>query len=345
MKTNFKYLFKIYVALLIALIILTECKKSKDCGTSPTATTNSASFITQSGATINGKVNAYGKRTSVSFEVGETETYGRTIYISDQLFGIQPQDVHALLTGLSSGTTYHYRVNAAGLCQVTYGRDYLFATLKKGESGIVFNPDLIYNTVTDNSGNTYKTIQIGTQMWMAENLKTSRFNDGTVIPLVTDNSAWANLTTSAYCWYNNDSNSYKPSIGGLYNWPAVNSSKLCPKGWHVPSETEWTNLAIYLGGENIAGGELKGTGTILWLSPNSSATNKSGFTALPGGERYGTFAYNVRFDNIGIDGYWWSSTESSTTEAWERYIYYKDGGLIKLSNDKRTGNSVRCLKD
>lgn len=345
MKTQLKYFLKVGVALPIVVIAITECQKSKDCGTSPTATTNSASFITQSGATINGKVNAYGKRTSVSFEVGETETYGQTIYISDQLVGIQPLDVHALLKGLSSGTTYHYRVNATGLCQVTYGRDYLFSTLKKGESGIIFNPDLIYDSVTDINGNSYKTIQIGTQMWMAENLKTNRFNDGTDISLVADNSAWANLKSSAYCWYNNDSSSYNLATGGLYNWPAVNTNKLCPKNWHVPTETEWTTLAIYLGGENVAGDKLKGTGTMFWRSPNSTATNKSGFTALPGGIRRGTNAYDIRFEDIGTSGYWWSSTETSTTEAWARYIYYSDGGLIKIANDKRTGNSVRCMKD
>lgn len=163
--------------------------------------------------------------------------------------------------------------------------------------------------VTDIDGNIYHTVQIGTQIWMVENLKTTKFNDGTTIPLVTDNIAWSKLTTPAYCWNKNIENN-KDTYGALYNWYAVNTGKLCPKGWHVPTDNDWTILANYLGGEtydnkNIeskTGGKLKESGTIHWSSPNEGATNETGFTGLPGGSRA---YYKGDFNEIGTMGDWW----------------------------------------
>ena len=143
-------------------------------------------------------------------------------------------------------------------------------------------------------GNTYNTIMIGTQTWMKENLKTTTFNDGTSIPLETDATKWAALTSSGYCYYNNDEATYKDTYGVLYNWYTVNTGKLCPSGWHIPIEADWTNLTTFLGGENGAGGKLKESGTSHWINPNSGATNETKFTALPGGERVsvnGSFIY------------------------------------------------------
>ena len=122
--------------------------------------------------------------------------------------------------------------------------------------------------VQDIDGNNYLTVTIGTQIWMAENLRTTKYNDGTAIPLVTDNTTWANLTTPAYCWYNNDAKTNGSTYGALYNWYSVNTKKLCPTGWHVPNDTEWTTLTTYLGGTAVAGGKLKETGTAHWYSPN-----------------------------------------------------------------------------
>ena len=139
-------------------------------------------------------------------------------------------------------------------------------------------------TVTDIDGNIYHTVTIGNQVWMKENLKTTKYKNATNIEYIgSDGLVWQLNTTGAYAWYNNDS-TWKYTYGALYNWSAVNSAKgLCPAGWHVPSDAEWTILTTYLGGANIAGGKMKETSTLLWESPNTGATNKSGFTALPGG--------------------------------------------------------------
>ena len=195
--------------------------------------------------------------------------------------------------------------------------------------------------VEDIDGNVYKTVKIGNQTWMTKNLKTSRFNDGTPIPLVTDGAAWAALTTPAYCWYNNDSVSYKNTYGALYNGYAVMTGKLCPTDWHVPTDEEWTKLIKYLGGESYAGDRLKETGTDYWVSPNTGATNESGYTALPGGLRY----HDGIFHDFGFSGYWWTSTEYSDTRAFFRYMDYEYSNVFGFNNSKNIGFSVRCIRD
>jgi uncharacterized protein (TIGR02145 family) len=196
-------------------------------------------------------------------------------------------------------------------------------------------------TVIDADSNVYHTVNIGTQTWMVENLKTTKYNDGTTIPNVTDGTAWAVLTTPAYCWYKNDAATNKATYGALYNWYVVNTSKLCPTGWHVPTDAEWSTLTTYLGGESIAGGKLKETGTTHWTSPNTGADNSSGFTALPGGIRIG----NGTFDLIRYYGSWWSSSEVNKTRAWHRYVGYTDRFVSRTVNDSCEGLSVRCLRD
>jgi uncharacterized protein (TIGR02145 family) len=197
------------------------------------------------------------------------------------------------------------------------------------------------DTVTDIDGNVYHTVTIGTQVWLVENLKTTRCNDGTPIPLVTDIASWSNLDTLGYCWYNNDI-ANKNTYGALYNWFAVNTGKLAIAGWHIPTDAEWTTLTDYLGGEDGAGGKLKETGTTYWRSPNAGATNESGFTALPGGHR----DVNGSFNAMGDDGYWWSSTIYGTTgKVWYRNMNYNYAGVLSVSNNKKNGHSVRCIRD
>jgi uncharacterized protein (TIGR02145 family) len=191
--------------------------------------------------------------------------------------------------------------------------------------------------VKDYEGNLYTTIKIGSQVWMAENLRTSVYNDGTPIDKVSGGTGWTALTTGAYCWYNNDSATYEIPYGKLYNWHTVNTGKLCPVGWHVPTDAEWTILTTGLGGTGVAGGKLKETGITHWLSPNSGATNESGFTALPGGGLTGTFHY------IGSFGYCWSATEVSTDEAWQRTMYYNHYYVTRTNYLKTYGLSVRCI--
>ena len=188
---------------------------------------------------------------------------------------------------------------------------------------------------TDGDGNNYPSVQIGTQVWMAENLKTKKYNDGTDITLVTDNSAWTKLTIPGYCWYNNDEAGYKNTYGALYNWYAVNYGKLCPVGWHAPSFDEWETLITYLGSWEVAGGKMKETGTAHW-NPNTGATNETGFTALPGGQR-GNSGY---FFDLGyFGGYWWSATE-----AWYRVIECRNISISSLAERETIGFSVRCIK-
>ncbi|MFC1481829.1 fibrobacter succinogenes major paralogous domain-containing protein [Candidatus Neomarinimicrobiota bacterium] len=196
------------------------------------------------------------------------------------------------------------------------------------------------NTVTDIDGNVYGTVTIGSQVWMTEDLKTTRFSDGDQIPNVTDDAGWEGLRTPGYCWYDNDI-SNKADYGGLYNWYTVNTGRLAPTGWHVPTKAEWTTLVNYLGGEDIAGGKLKEAGTEHWWSPNRGATNESGFTALPGGYRVpeGTFYA------IGLAGIWLTSSELDGANAWCTHLDYDYAWEMDIGCRKPQGVSVRCIKD
>lgn len=196
------------------------------------------------------------------------------------------------------------------------------------------------NIVKDQDGNNYKTVKIGNQTWMAENLKTTKYNDGTAISLVSDSTVWVALTTPAYCWYDNDT-TYKNTYGALYNGHTINTGKLCPYGWHVSTDVEWSTLVSYLGGESVAGGKLKETGTPHWSSPNLGATNESGFAALPGGSRY----TNGLFFTIKNIGYWWSSTENKTLNGWYRSMNNRNSAVSRSYIDLTNGFSVRCVKD
>ncbi len=194
------------------------------------------------------------------------------------------------------------------------------------------------STITDSDNNTYNTVLIGSQCWMAENLATTKYNNDNSIPLVTDLYDWAGLTTPGYCWYDNDQPTYGDTYGALYNWHVVNTGNLCPTGWHVPSDAEFTTLSTYLGGTSVAGGKLKETGYAHWVNPNTGATNVTGFTALPGGYRPNNFVH------IGLHGYLWSTTEDGAY-VWYRSMAKDNSDLSKNSTTKVQGFSVRCIKD
>jgi uncharacterized protein (TIGR02145 family) len=201
----------------------------------------------------------------------------------------------------------------------------------------------------DGDNNNYPVVTIGSQVWMAENLKTTKYNDNTIISLVTDRFAWLELMVPGYCWFNNDADNYKDTYGALYNWYVVNTGKLCPTGWHVPLDAEWTTLTTYLGGESVAGGKLKETGTTHWTSLNAGATNESGFTALPGGFRE---PHNLtpaseggaHFDSLLIGGYFWSSTENITDYVWAYCLKMDKNSVFRNYYFNRYGFSVRCLQ-
>ena len=196
--------------------------------------------------------------------------------------------------------------------------------------------------VRDYDGNYYNTIKIGNQIWMADNLKTTHYANGDAIPDGTGAGDISGETDPKYWFaYNDDLNNIY-TYGRLYTWYTITDSRnVCPDGWHVPSDAEWTQLTDYLGGASVAGGKLKETGTTHWNSPNTGATNESGFTALPGGYRY----YNGSFNFIGYYGFWWSSTENGATDAWRRDLYYNGAYFYRNNFNKKYGFSVRCVRD
>jgi uncharacterized protein (TIGR02145 family) len=216
-----------------------------------------------------------------------------------------------------------------------------YADLIFWASGIV--PLHFAGVIADLDGNDYKTITMGAQTWMAENLRTTTMSDHTSIPEVTDRADWVSLISSAYCWYENVASNSEVAArcGALYNWHAVSSGNLCPDGWHVPSQEEYQTLVDFIGGAEIAGGKLKENGTKSWNSPNTMATNLSGFTALPCGGR----STDGSFSGIGEAAFFWTITEMTDAEAVAVVLPYNSAEYRESSPDRTAGLSVRCVKD
>jgi uncharacterized protein (TIGR02145 family) len=236
------------------------------------------------------------------------------------------------ITGLTQATTYFVRAYATNIAGTSYGEQLSFTT-----------------GITDIDGNIYAIVTIGSQVWMTENLRTTKYRNGSSIPNVTDSGVWGGLSTPAYCWNNNDI-ANKPTFGALYNWYAVNTGNLCPAGWHVPTDPEWYAMEKYVDptindpyatgwrGTN-AGTKLK---TISGWYNNGNGTDNYCFSALPGGYRsYG----GDHFYYVGYYGYWWSSTETAITGASTRDLTYDSERAHRYSFNKRYGFSVRCVRD
>lgn len=231
--------------------------------------------------------------------------------------------------------------------QYTPGDNFKFTAISGNYSTVLttipaVNAALTFDFIscTDGDGNNYPTLKIGSQIWMAENLKTTKYNDGAAIPYVVDNFSWMILETPSYSWFNHDVNN-KNIYGGLYNWYTVNTGKLCPAGWHVPSDTEWTTLINYLGGFSLAAGKMKERGNIHWTTENTDATNESGLTILPGAER----EYDgVFLNNIGNSAYFWSNVAKGTYDAWHIALF-THGPVTTNQVIRMFGFSVRCLKN
>jgi uncharacterized protein (TIGR02145 family) len=214
------------------------------------------------------------------------------------------------------------------------------------------NSDILVNTMrpVPSPIASLPNVAIGTQVWQSTNLDVIIYRDGTPIPQVTDPTAWANLTTGAWCYYNNDPGN-GTTYGKLYNWYAVAgihdndpntpNKILAPEGWHIPTDAEWTTLTIFLGGSSLAGGKMKATDTSLWRNPNTGATNSSSFTGIPAGGRYNDGSFN----NIGSSSYLWSYSEASSRYAWFRSLNYNLGNVNRFNDSKKYGYSVRCLRD
>ncbi len=299
-------------------------------GLAPSCLTQPASNVLLSEATLNGSVNANNLSATVTFEYGTTTSYGSTaIATQSPITGNNITTISVYISGLTLGTTYHFRAKAVNSSGTTYGSDLTFTTFS--------------GTVIDINLNIYNTITIGTQVWMAENLKTTKYRNGDLISTTTP--ATLDITgesTPKYQWSydGNESNIYP--YGRLYTWYVLNDSRaICPTGWHVPTYAEWVVLTTYLGGADIAAAKLMETGTAHWQSHNTGATNETNFTALPGGRRI----YNGTFDYIGRYGIWWSATEDDATNAWSFDMEHGWNNVSHGSDIKRWGYSIRCLKD
>lgn len=238
------------------------------------------------------------------------------------------------LTDLIPNTKYYVRAYATNSIGTGYGSVKSFITQKEAEGN-----------VKDADGNNYETVTIGTQVWLKQDLKTTKYNDGSPIPNYTDSLEWDGLTTPGFCWYNNDSAKYAQTYGALYNWHAVNTDKLCPEGWKVPSQADLDILINKYGGDEVAAAKLKEAGTEHWFSNESITDNESGFTALPGGARLSFSIHKGKFHNINNWGFWWTSTDESFDRA---YSYSMAGFIDKVYHGtsvfKKDGYSVRCIK-
>jgi len=294
--------------------------------TLPEVSTGAISAITTTSAACLGNVSGDGGATVSARGICWGSSQHPTINDFKTTDGMGIGTFTGNITGLTANTIYYIRAYATNSQGVSYGNELSFTTAPL--------------SVTDIEGNIYHTVTIGAQVWLGEDLKTTKYNDNTSIPNVTGNTEWAYLSSPGYCWYNNDV-SGKTTYGAIYNWYTVNTGKLCPLNWHVPSDAEWTILTTFLGGINASGGKLKETGTSHWISPNIGATDEAAFTALPGGARDATGP----FFGLGYSGAWWSATENNVTSVWYLSLRNSNTDLVRNSNLRIFGYYVRCLRD
>jgi uncharacterized protein (TIGR02145 family) len=312
-----------------------------------TITALNCSSATNNG-TLNATTTASGVTSVISYTGGNGGSHNGQVVTSTGVTGLTATLQAGTFTNGNGSLTYTITGTPAtsGIASFALNIGGKTCTLSRPVAIAPQNPTSGYGSnITDVEGNSYKTVYIGTQQWMGENLKTSKYSDGTTIPNITDNTQWQNNTTGAWAYYNNDATN-NAKYGKLYNWYAVSKTtngnkNVCPTGWHVPTDAEWAVLTDYLGGENVAGGKLKEVGTTNWNSSNTGATNVSLFTGLPGGLRINDGNYY----DIGVFGIWWSSTEYNTGSALYRSLNYYDGGAYRSVTNKENGFSVRCLRD
>ena len=307
----------------------------------PELTTAAVTAITPTTAECGGNITSDGFATITARGVCWSTNPTPTVTDSKTADGTGIGSFTSSIAGLSAATPYYVRAYATNSAGTGYGSMMTFTTLH--ETGIV----------TDIDGNTYQTVKIGDQWWMAENLKVTHYRNGEAIPNVAADGAWSDLTAGAYCDYNNNPNNVAV-YGRFYNWFAVNDSRnIAPEGWRVPSDVEWKQLEIYLGMSPAEadsypawrgtdqGGKLKETGTTHWINPNAGATNESGLTGLPGGSR-GNDGY---FGYMRLYAHYWSSTGSDSYNAWGRSLGYDQAGVGRYVYYKQGGFSILCVKD
>ena len=291
----------------------------------PSLTSTSLSAITSYTATSGGNITYFGGSMISARGVCWSTNMNPTIEDSKTINGSGSGVFISKIINLTSNTTYYVRAYATNNSGTAYGSEMSFTTQQD-------------SIVTDIDGNVYHTVTIGTQMWLVENLKTTKYSNGDPIPNITDDTEWNLLKTGAYCNYNNNSNN-STNYGRLYNWYIVHDSRnIAPLGWHVPTDAEWKTLSNFCGG-SVAGGKLKEIGIMHWKNPNIGATNTTGFTALPGGFRSdkGVFYY------IGENGSWWSYNDSNVSLA--NFLYLMSNNIYNAVYNKSYGLSLRCVRD
>ncbi len=291
----------------------------------PYLTTSPGNYITQTSATSGGNIYNDGGVPVTERGVCWGTVENPTIDDSKTIDGSGSGSFSSTITGLNPNTTYYARAYATNGFLMGYGSNEVFTT---------------NGTVTDIDGNVYNSITIGERVWLVENLKTTKYNNGDPIPNITDNVEWATTSSGAYCDYEN-SPSNSATYGRLYNWYSVSVGNLCPTGWNVASKAEWFLLGENLGSWDVVGGKLKETGTVHWQSPNTGATNESGFTALPGGVRY----INGSFYELGFSGTWWSSTPVELSAYFFSLSYDSGDFGWGFYSNKSPGLSIRCIKN
>jgi uncharacterized protein (TIGR02145 family) len=305
----------------------------------PTVTTTVLSAIDLTSVTSGGNVTSDGNGTVSARGVCWATTANPQVGVGNfTTNGTGTGSFTSNVTGLTQGTLYYVRAYATNSAGIGYGSQLTFTT-----------------NLGDVDGNSYKTVLVGTQIWMAENLRTLKLNDNTTaIPNVTDNTAWSTLATPAYCWFQNDITN-RPIYGALYNWFTVNTGLLCPAGWKVPTDADFTVLESYLGiptdslyvwgyrGTISRAGE-KMKSTTGW-APGENGTNTTGLSALPGGYRY---AADGTFQALGQWFYWWTASEvlpQPDTRAWYRRLDGSNSWVYRAATEQRGGKYIRCLKN
>ena len=307
----------------------------------PFLTTTAVSAIASTTATSGGSITSDGGSTVTVRGVCWATTQNPTIANSKTTDGTGTGTFTSSPAGLTGNTTYYLRAFATNSAGTSYGNEVSFTTLT---NAITFNPNLTYGTLSDIDGNIYKTITIGTQTWMAENLKTTKYRNGDQIPKVTDNATWVSINYGAMCYLNNDEINNKNIYGALYNWYSVTDMRnIAPLGWHVATDSEWTTLVTFLGGLTLAPDKLRESGINHWINLNPCSTNNTGFTALPNGGR--TNGSGIFEGVSGAGGYWWTSTANGGY-GWSRYLSSVCGSIIGVNFiETRCGLGVRCVKD
>jgi len=325
--------YKIYktalgLIFLLSLTTILSCNKNKN--KTAELQTIEVTDVTQISATSGGSISFNEGPSITASGVCWSTKQNPTITDSKSTDGSSTGSFVSHITGLTANTKYYVRAYATNINGTAYGNQQEFITTCDCPA-----------IIKDADSNEYHVVNIAGRCWTVENLRVTRFQNDVPISNITDPTQWSNLTTAAFCYYNNDIGNV-PVYGFLYNWYAVaNPNQLAPNGWHIPSKDEYTTLVNYLGGESSAGGKMKDEGTTYWHSPNIGATNSSGFTAVPAGYRY----YQGNFSGLGMENYLWTSTEDLNNNGWYRSLNYANTSVQNWVEYKTFGYSVRCIRD